>query len=111
MRRDMTTRPHTAERQNSDTRSHLTLHVQRDIENEVLDLLNRTSLDDLALILLGARGQVTECRDSVTLDFLVLFKGEKLDERVEEASLDDWGFVLRVDRHVSDTGGGGENEW
>ncbi len=46
----------------------------------------------------------------MTLHLLVLVEGKKLDERLEEAGIDDRGFICGMDRNVTDTCSGGENK-
>jgi hypothetical protein len=44
------------------------------------------------------------------LDFLVLVKGKEVEERLEEAGLNDGGFIGGVDGDISDASGSGEDE-
>ena len=46
----------------------------------------------------------------MTLDLFVFVEREKLDERLQEARVDDGRFVGRVDRHVPDASCRGENK-
>lgn len=46
----------------------------------------------------------------MALDFFVLVKREQLDQRLQETGVDDRRFVAGVDRDVSNTGGGREDE-
>lgn len=100
----------TTQSKDGSTRCHLTLNGNRDMQDEVLNPLSRSGLDDRALVPLAARGQVAEGTDGVALDLLVLVVCEKVYEGGEEAGFDDGGLVVGVDRDVSDAGGGGQDE-
>lgn len=46
----------------------------------------------------------------MALDLFILVERQQLDQGSQESRIDDRGFVRGVDRHVSDTSSGGENE-
>ena len=46
----------------------------------------------------------------MTLHLLIVLEREKVDERLQEARLNDRRLVLWVDRHVPDTSGSREDE-
>jgi len=46
----------------------------------------------------------------VTLYLLVVLEGEEVNERLQEARLDDRGLVLRMNGHVAHTSGRREDE-
>jgi hypothetical protein len=77
------------------------LYIQWNTEHKVLDLLDGTSLNDLAFVFLGACGEIAKSRDSVTLYLLVLLEGEKLNQRMKEASFNDGAFIKRVNGYIA----------
>lgn len=46
----------------------------------------------------------------MTLDLLVVLEGKQVDERLQEARLNDGRLVLGVDGDVADAGGRGKDE-
>lgn len=46
----------------------------------------------------------------MALNFLVIFEGKEVDERLQEAGLNDRRLVLRVDRDIANTCGGRKDE-
>ncbi|KAI3486517.1 hypothetical protein L1887_49918 [Cichorium endivia] len=89
------------ERQHGRTRRHLALHAQRHVEHELLDALHRARLDDRRLVALARRGEVAQRADGVALDLFVVLVAQQVDERVQEAGVDDGRLVGRVDGDVA----------
>ena len=66
----------TAQRENSYTRCHLALNIHRDLKDKFFDALHRTRFHNRKLVLLGARGEITEGGDGMALDLLVILEGQ-----------------------------------
>lgn len=100
----------TAQSQYRHASRHLTLHRQRNSQYEILDPLDRAGLDDSTLVPLAAGSEIAQGRDGMALHFLVLVEREEIDQRLQEARIDDGRFVGRVDGHVPDAGSGGKDQ-
>lgn len=80
------------------------------MQHELLDPLCRSRLDNRPLVALRASRQIPQRRNGMALDLLVLIIREQVNQRRQEARLDDGGLVLRVNRDVAYARRGGEDE-
>ena len=99
-----------AEREHGDGGRHLRLHAEGHLEHELLALLDRTGLEHELLVLVRAGREVPKGRDGVALDLFVVDRPQQVDQRLQEARLDDGRLVERVDGDVADAGDGGQDQ-
>lgn len=100
-----------AQRKDGNRCRHFRLHGQSYVQNQLLALLHSTGLQDELLVLVRASSKVAECRNSVTLNLIILCRAKEIDKGSEETGFDDGRLVRGVDGDVSYTRNGGENKW